>query len=238
MIDEKTIYSKIESPLSNFNNLIYQLASELNQIYYSEEKSELILLLVRNELIFDNKHILLFGFIKIGMNKFGEFCFRFSGDVNPKRMELVSKSLDNKQLLNNIYNKYIFLLTSATNNYDDSVSQNYVETIYNELTDKNFFENQKEEIKYYLIPYKSKIKHLFDTDKTLENLFTKFEYVICFDKKTSYHYYIYRVLSSDLNQSKSIDNIRYLEKDCISNGTIQSQNLWQFLKQLFYYGTI
>ncbi|MCK9417113.1 hypothetical protein M0Q97_10695 [Candidatus Dojkabacteria bacterium] len=235
---EETIYSKIESPLSNFNNLIYQLAGELNEIYYSNEKSNLNLLLVRNELIFDNKYILLFGFIKIGMNKFGEFCFKFSGDINPKRMELVSKSLYNKQQLNNIYNKYIFILTTTIKNYDETISQNYVETIYKELTDKNFIENQKNEIKYYLIPYKSKIKHLFDNDKTLEKLFTKFEYVICFDKKISYHYYLYRVLSSNLNQSKSIDNIRYLEKECISNGTIQINNLWQFLKSLFYYGTI
>lgn len=227
-------YKTIESPVSNFNNLITKLSTELDNIYNPNHKGKLIKLLSDNQLIFDSNSILIYNFIRIKKNCIGTYVFNFERDIDSSQLHLIEITLENIPILFDILNRYLFVVNCVTKNMDDSVSQKYIESIYNlvmsnQLTiDNNCF----------LVPYKRKIRHLCDSDKTIENLYSKFEYIITFNKQMNISYSLMRVLSSDLNESKSIENIRYLEKETIKTGIINKDRFPNFLKELFYYGEL
>jgi hypothetical protein len=228
---------RIDSPLSNFNNFILQIGNELNDIYYPDEKSAINTLLFKNQLLFENQSLLLFGFIKI-YYKNGECVMRLFGEINPAKNKFLKITVDNFPKIILSLNKYLYMLSRITENFDTSVNQKYIDTIYETLVNTNIKKIQQTKDISFLIPFKNKIKHLFDSDSTLNNLFSRFEYIISFHKKLSYQYTIYRVLSSDLDENKSLENIRYLEKESIKQGIIEPINLSNFLTQLFYYGEL
>lgn len=223
-------YKEIESPLSAFNNFILEISNELSTIFYPKEKENI--LLKNNKIFFEDKVINLFGFIKIE-NENENFFFRFNGKINETKMELIHICYKNKCSIFQIYQKYLHLYSMINSNYDNEISHKYVEMVYNKILKKHTTE-------IFLIPYKNKIYRTFDTEKTyLFNLMNKFQYGIEFTKENSFvNYNIIRLLSSDLNESKSIENIRFFEKEYIHTDKIKSENLKETLINIFYYGKI
>jgi len=224
---------KIDSPLSAFNNFMIDISDEFNNIFYPNSK-KISQLLIKNQILFEDNTITLFNFIKI-IYANEKFVYQFCGLIDAHRCDLIKISLENKSKIFQIFQKYLFIYNDIRSNYDETISQKYVENIYNKI-----IKNKSVETEMFLIPFKNKINHLYDVkDKTLDKLYSKYSYVITFThNKSIIEYNIIRVLSSDLDESKSIENTRFLEKDYIKTDTVHLRNLNQFLLKLFYYGEI
>lgn len=228
------LINKIDSPVSAFNNILLQINKEISNIYQTD------VFKTQNCIFFDDS-MLLFGFIKFQKIN-NEIGFKFTGFITDNLEKYVRITLDNSDKLRNIFNKYLFLLNDVQNNFDKSVSIRYINTI---IDDINSFDEKQLVNQYYLIPLKEKIFKNYDNfkeverDKTLEVILLKYSYLITFaiNGPKQVKFTIFRVLSSDLDESKSLNNIRFLEKEIIKNGLIQKgKQLRIFLTKLLIYG--
>lgn len=223
----------IDSPISVFNNLLNQFSKELADIYVGETKPNERIAFI-NKLLFENKSITIYGCIKIYIQDDNIF-YKFLGKFDSLRLNIINQTIDNEVKIFRIFQQYLFLINSLTKNLDSSISQKYVESIYEEIINKDYSD------KMFYIPYKNKIKHLYDSDdKILENLYNRFSYIARF-KKISKHnisYKIVRVLSSELKESKVIENLRFEETEVIKEGNTNTFKFTEFLINLFYYGEI
>jgi len=221
----------IASPLSSFNNFIVKISDEVNEIFYPDSENNYML--NNNQIIFEDFSMTIFNFIKIYYEN-SEILFKFTCGLNDEKMDIVEHYIENKQELIAIFKKYLFIISEVAQNYDDDISQKYVKTIFDKVR------KISGDSEMFLLPYKNKINHLFDAnDETLRKLYHKFSYGVVFtNNKTKVNYKLLRVLSSDLDESKSIENIRFLEKETIKSGTISMCSLNQFLIKLYYYGEI
>lgn len=220
---------KIDSPLSIFNNIMLEIGKELSDIYNYD-------LFDTNNCIFDNESMLLFGFIKFTKYENNDISVQFKKKLTINDFELVNTTIENWKDIKPIIYRYFLMYETITENLDSSVNIEYVHSILNDIRKSNL------NSKIYLIPYKNKIFRNFDdcNDKTLENIFCKFSYVLNLMKTTKDYlkFNIIRVLSSDLSESNSIESIRPLEKDYIYEGTVKTKNVGKFLKNLMIYGNI
>ena len=222
----------IPSPISAFNNSLKIIVDKLMKIYSPENTKNLSFI---NSIIFDNKSINI-GTIKLFRDENGYLSFNFFGKYTPLNLHLLEKTLYNQNELEIILNNYLFLICNITGNFDSSICEHYLNNLYLEII-SNKIDNEK----INLIPYKRKINHLYDNkDKTIDNLYNRYSYLIRFNRKSkmTFTYKIVRALSSELNQSKSIDNIRFVELDIIKENTVTIDKLKLFLTELYYYGNI
>lgn len=223
---------QIENPLSNYNNCINEITEELERIYVGKTKS----MSFRHGLIFENRCITINGKIKLNIDANSELHISFLGDYDIKELKVIKQTYDNINCINSIFNKYLFLANIISCNYDHTVSLKYVNTILAEINRFNILDTRK-----YTIPYKLKINYLYDNkDKTLDNLYNRFSYVLCVVKTTDlmYKMSIQRVLSSELNECKSLDNMRFEEIETIEKTVVKKTNLDTFLSKLFFYGEL
>ena len=74
----------------------------------------------------------------------------------------------------------------------------------------------------------------------MEKLFNRFSYVIKFnvENKQTFQYKFYRVLSTNLNESKSLENIRFEDIELLKENNLSFCKLQHFLVDLFYYGNL
>jgi hypothetical protein len=231
---------RIESPLSAFNNLINQITEKLQLIYLlNNEKNPYIKKCANssfiNQLLFEEKCITIFGCIKILLQK-DDIVFKFCGSYDSAKLELINRTLKNETELKQLFQHYLYIIDSVNNNYDSTISQKYVEMIFNQIINKTIEPN-----KMFLVPYKNKIKHLYDSeDKTLDKLYNRYSYVIKFSVKNNmtFSYRLTRVLSSELNESKSMENVRFEDIEVLKENTLSIDKLEEFLTNLFYYGEI
>ena len=225
----------IESPLSAFNNLLLQISKKIEHIYFPKKiKVENINFI--NQLLFEQNSITILNSIKIIYikNKIG---FQFIG-IFSENTNLIKISLENQTELFEIFQNYLFIINSITNNFDSDVSQKQVQSIFSQVNLKKICPNTM-----FIVPYKNKISHLYDernNDKTLEKIFNRFTYVIKFNTndKTTFKYKLCRVTSTILNESKSLENIRFEDIETLKEGSLNLYKLEQFLVDLFYYGEI
>lgn len=229
---EKTLVpNMIESPLSAFNNLLLQNSNRLQKIYCNEPNN----IIFMNNLIFDNASILIYGCIKL-LYVDNKFSVRFIGNFHSDKICLINKTLQNIKELEEIFNNYLYLVNNITNNFDDKISEKYVNDLFNNITDNTFAKN-----KYHLVPYKNKIKHLYDNnDKVLDKLYNKYTYLIKFNRKSklTFSFTLVKALSSEFSECKSLENLRFEEIDIILEETLPIQSLKQFLFNFFFYGDI
>lgn len=221
-------YKKIDSPLSAFNNVLNQIVNKLLKIY---DKNQNDIDFV-NSLLFEENAITILGKIKF-VYKHEKICLKFLGIFD--NYDLIYKTLKNDLELKQIFQHYLFTISSLTNNFDSSISQKYIDNIIEQIQKPNYDKNI-----YYIIPYKNKIKHLYDSkDKLFENLYNKYSYVLKIDSnRLTFSYNLLRVLSSELNESKSLENLRFEDIEVLKNDTLPINRLSIFLTDLFYYGEI
>lgn len=214
----------IDSPLSAFNNFILNIGEDLNKIFGTNLYAE-------NNVLFDNDGILLFGYIRLSL-KNNEFVFKINTEINKYNKDNIQVLFDNYYSLETILYKYLFTLNLVTNNFDDSISYRYLDLLVDEC-----FKLDKYNNKYYLIPYKNKISKL-QNDTTLQNLLNRYSYLLevrCNGPK-QFEVLLLRVLSSELNQNNSIDNIKFLEKEIIRKSIITKEYFPKFINDLMIYG--
>jgi hypothetical protein len=224
---------KIESPLSAFNNLLIQISDKIELIYFPKKKEKNISFI--NKLLFEEKSITIFGNIKIIFEK-NEIGLKFCGFFTDT--SLIKITLENQAELFQIFQNYLYIIDSLTMNFDDSISQKHVESLFNQIKSGKVDSNQ-----FFILPYKNKINHLYDSsknDKSLEKLFNRFSYVIKFnvENKQTFQYKFYRVLSTNLNESKSLENIRFEDIELLKENNVSFSKLQHFLVDLFYYGNL
>lgn len=220
------IGKKVESPLAAFNNFMIDLGKELQDIYNYD-------VFGTNNCMFEDESILLFGFIRL-MRVNNGMGIKFNDVITDDNYKVVKYTLASKSELSSIFFKYLFILNDVRHNYDDSISSKYVENIIEEIQ-----KNDKFEDKVYLIPFKNKIFKNYDKiDPLLEKLFTRYTYVlnVKHNGPIQYRWKLIRLLSSELNESYSLENIRPLEKEIIREGLVQKENIYQFMVKLMYYG--
>lgn len=234
-----SIGKKIEAPISAFNNLLIQISDRLEDIYISKNTNELCLgkkrtknALFINQLLFEEKCITIFGSIKILLVN-NEICFKFHGTYDSKKIHLVRKTFENVNELKQIFQHYLFIISSISNNLDDSVSQKYVDSIFEQINLGTVDPN-----KMFLIPHKNKIKHLYDeSNPVLDKLYNRYSYIVKFRRNDrTFNAKLIRALSSELNESKSMDNVRFEDVEQIKEVTLPINDLQKFLIDLFYYG--
>lgn len=214
----------IDSPLSAFNNFILNIGEDLNKIFGTNLYAE-------NNVLFDNDGILLFGSIRLAL-KNNEFVFKINTEINKYNKDNIRLLFDNYYSLETILYKYLFTLNLVTNNFDDSISYRYLDLLVDEC-----FKLDKDNNKYYLIPYKNKISKL-QNDTTLQNLLNRYSYLLevrCNGPK-QFEVLLLRVLSSELNQNNSIDNVKFLEKEIIRKSIITKEYFPKFINDLMIYG--
>jgi hypothetical protein len=133
-----------------------------------------------------------------------------------------------------LYERYFYILTIITSNYDLSVSNSMVNNIYNTILNKD---NKNKDYKF-LLPYKNKIGRILD--HTMENLFNRYEYMVSFKYKNNnfIKYKILKVMLSDLSPDTNLENLRYFDKEILKEGNIGINEFELFLKNLFYYGNL
>lgn len=218
-------YQQIESPLAAFNNFIVKICEEISDIFGYN-------LCENNQIISDNDSIILFNYIRI--SKKGESIqIDFKKPLSILNIGVYKTIIKNFEKLRDIYFRYVFILEDISQNHDLSISNGYILSILKDIKNNNFDD------KLYFIPFRYKIAKNIGDDETLKNLFNKFTYGIKFTKiKNKYKYDIIRLISSDLNESRCIANIRPLEIDTIVSGFIPTDELNNFLNQLMYYGNI
>ncbi len=226
---------KIESPLSAFNNFLVQISDKLEKIYIPNKIEHTKDIVFINNLLFEEKSISICGRIKI-IYENNEICFKFLGTFTDTHF--VEITLLHKTELKQIFQNYLYIINSMSENLDFSIAQIHVESIFNQIKHKKINPDQ-----WFVLPYKQKINHLYDTsknDKTLEKIFNRFSYAVKFKVENSmtFQYKLYRVLSTELNESKSLENLRFEEIEILKENTISMNKLQQFLVDLFYYGDI
>ena len=219
-------FQQIESPLASFNNFIITLCERISNIYgYDLVKS--------NHIIFDNESIILFGYIKITKDTLNKIKLEIKKPIFSDTLLLVRTTLDNYNVLCSIYYNYIFLLNDISKKYDSSVTISYINSIIQDIVSNNI------ENKLYFIPYRHKIASEIKDNETLANLYNKFSYGLQITKDVkSFKYSIIRLISSDLDESKCIANIRPLEIDTVVKGYFKQDKIEEFLKNLMFYGQI
>jgi len=225
----------IESPLSAFNNLLLQISKKIEHIYFPH-KSKVENIVFINQLLFEEKSITILNVIKLVYHK-NEVGIQFIGFFS-KDTNLIRITLDNQKELLEIFQNYLFIINSITNNFDADVSQKQVQSIFNQVNSRKICPDTM-----FIVPYKNKISHLYDeksNDKTLEKIFNRFTYVIKFNTndKQTFKYKLCRVTSTILNESKSLDNIRFEDIETLKEGSLTFDKLEKFLIDLFYYGDI
>lgn len=229
MTNSKTA-KRIDSPLSAFNNIMIDISKQLEKIYLDDSNKNIDFI---NNLIFENTSITICGTVKIMyLETIKKFTIKFLGCYDSNNIDIVKITVDNTPTLFSILQYYMFMVSTFSGNIDLSISQAFIDSIYESILRK--------ENKTYLIPYKNKIKHLYDSnDNTLDKLYNRFSYMITFvNNEKRIKYSLKRVLSSELNESKCLDNIRFEDCETLLTNSIDNCYLQKFLIDLFYYGII
>lgn len=224
---------RIESPISAFNNILQQITKKLIKIYLPGKDLSEEVTSFTNNLVFGQNSITISNCIKLVLMQ-EKIGIQYLGIFTD--MSMVSKTIDNQRSLKELFQNYIYMISTIGDNYDDSVSQKHVETIFELIKSNRIDSNQ-----LYILPYKNKIKHLYDAnDKVMEKLYNQYSYVIKFDCITKNHfsYKLMRVTSSILNEAKSLENIRFEDIETLKSESVAMRQLQQFLIDLFYYGDI
>lgn len=223
---------KINSPMSAFNNFLLQIGEELSTLYgtnvYGSENC-----------IFNDKSIILFGFIKLLKTKTNNLGIKFLDVIDEVNFKLVQITINNKTLLSSVLFRYLFVLNDITKNYDDSVSEKYVSDILSDLKQNKFD-------KFWIIPFKNKVCRSLEKNELFSENYEKFTYILGAkpiknarggNKNNQKHILqIIKVLSSDLDESKSLENVRFLEKEVVKEICIKPSEYQKFLINLMYYG--
>lgn len=225
---------KIESPLSSFNNILSDITKNLEHILFPKK----LKLAENNQIIFDNKNIIIMGYIKLGLLN-DELHLKINKPINKSDQIFLSNLLLNWDNVSLEFFRYFQMYNNIANNFDD-IPYQLVDSVISNI---NYcLRTNNNQISNLLIPYKKKISKLYDSDKEyLVNFYNRFEYILKINivNKTNFEYLVFRVLSSELSENKNeLNNLRYQEQDLIKKGNLKIHQIENFIQKLFYYGEI
>lgn len=234
------------SPISCFNNIQYQITKNIYCMLYPEYADNLNPIMSKTNIVFLDNSIIIFNVFKLEINYSNEVKLKILQPLNKSQLKIVNNIYKNWDDLISNFSQYLVMYNKIANGFDD-VPFILVDHIIKSIKNKD----SKKLDNYFLVPYKNKIKALYDAEcltnddaKSLrniyKNIFERYEYLIKFSIKsnTKFNYILCRCLSSELDESKSIENLRFEDIDIIKKNTKSICDCDEFVKQLFYYGEI
>lgn len=233
----------IESPISAFNNIISDISEIISSVVlmkidkptslHKSKKSTIDCLAIDSQIFFIDKSIHIMGFFKLYMFENKMLVKVLKPGLNFKELGILANIHKNFDLISQQFFRYIMMYNRITKNFDD-VPAELVNQIINVIKKRKF-----EKTSAYLLPFKNKLSKLEKENDWA--LYSKYEFIIKFRNNTynkHFTYSIFKVLSSDIKNSTSLECIRYSECDMIKTGSVNYSHTEEFIKNLFYYGEI
>lgn len=234
------------SPISCFNNIQYQIYKNIFLVLYPEYDGNLSSIMSKGQILFLDNSIIIMNLFKLEIYKGNDIRVKVLQPLNHSQLKLLNNIYLGWDEIASNFGQYLVMYNKIANGFDD-VPFILVDYIIKAIKEKN----QEKLNKYFLIPYKNKIKALYDIEGISEdecksirnickNIFERYEYLIKFSIKSNhkFNYVLCRCLSSEMDEAKSIDNIRFEDIDIIKKDSFLIRNCDEFVKQLFYYGEI
>lgn len=234
------------SPISCFNNIQYQIYKNIFLILYPEFDGNLSSIMSKGQILFLDNSIIILNLFKLEVHKGNDVRLKVLQPLNQSQLKLLHNIYLNWESLVSNFGQYLVMYNKIANGFDD-VPFILVDFIIRAIKEKN----QEKLNNYFLVPYKNKIKALYDVNglsnddnksirNICKNILERYEYLIKFNIKSNqkFSYMLCRCLSSELDESKSIENIRFEDIDIIKKDSYLIRNCDEFVKQLFYYGEI
>jgi hypothetical protein len=222
-----------DSPMLAFNNIISNLSSKLLSIYNIQEQEREIFI---DSLVFDDNSITILNSARVYLDN-GDLRYRFNGSYDRDMLEgFVLKTITNAHDIEHILHHYMYVL-DRMKDVDVSIDNQFVRDLINMMS--------REEVPPYpvLLPYKIKIEKLYDTsDRLTDIIYNRYSYFIKFragnGNKGSIEYTLIKCISSELDPSKSMLNVRYDEIEILKQGYFNKTGASKFIGDLFFYGEI
>lgn len=234
------------SPISCFNNIQYQIYKNIFLILYPEFDGNLSSIMSKGQILFLDNSIIILNLFKLEVHKGNDVRLKVLQPLNQSQLKLLHNIYLNWESLVSNFGQYLVMYNKIANGFDD-VPFILVDFIIRAIKEKN----QEKLNNYFLVPYKNKIKALYDVNglsnddnksirNICKNILERYEYLIKFSIKSNqkFSYMLCRCLSSELDESKSIENIRFEDIDIIKKDSYLIRDCDEFVKQLFYYGEI
>lgn len=232
-----------DSPLIICQKIIKDISENISQIYYSDKDT----IVINNEIIFQDKSILLFGFMQLKLVKpkdnvdFTEMRIKFIGDVDiTKYAQIIEITVKERNMLYQELLNYCFLMEFFNKKFDDSITIDMVKQVSAQI--ENIYRSGINTNKYWLIPYQNKIERLYDKSQPIKNadIWNKYSYILKVkirkESKPVMYYQLWKVYDNNLDKSKSIENLRFLEEDLLMEYVLPQDKIYKFIYNLFYYG--
>lgn len=232
-----------DSPLIICQKIIKDISENISQIYYSDKDA----IVINNEIIFQDKSILLFGFMQLKLVKpkadvdFTEIRIKFIGDVDiTKYAQIIEITVKERNMLYQELLNYCFLMEFFNKKFDDSITIDMVKQVSSQI--ENIYRSGINTNKYWLIPYQNKIERLYDKSQPIKNadIWNKYSYILKVkirkESKPVMYYQLWKVYDNNLDKSKSIENLRFLEEDLLMEYVLPQDKIYKFIYNLFYYG--
>lgn len=247
----------IVSELTNFNDspliiaqkILKNISENLSLVFYQNKDT----LVLNNEILFQDKSIVLFGFIKLILfkpsedSKDFELRLRFIGDVNPLTAGIyINIALREQTILYQELVNYCFLMEFFNEKFDDSINIEMINQVSEQIINSIGSGGNCLSSKYWLIPYQNKIERNYDKSEPIKNsnIWNKYSYILRIkirkapNQKDVIYYQIWKVYDNNLDKSKSIENLRFLEEDLIVENVLDRNKIFKFVYNLFYYGEL
>ena len=231
------------SPISCFNNIQLQITKNLYNILYPELNGEVSKMMFKNQIVFLDNSIIFLNCFKLEIFHDNDVRIKCLKSLNKAQLKLIVNIYNSWDEVVTNFCQYVIMYNKIAYGFDD-VPFTLVDYIIKAIKKKD----TKKLDKYFILPYKNKIKILYDTfdddqnenKNVIKNIFERYEYLVKFGIKSNFKftYFIGKFLSSELDESKSLENLRYKDIDIIKKDSLSIRNCDEFVKQLFYYGEI
>jgi hypothetical protein len=230
-------FREIESPLSAFNNFQLQISDRLNDVIYGPYSRVAApnQLNIKSDLIFNSDSIIIMGFVKLMVER-NEMLVHALKPMGPEEMKIMQSINRNMLEVETCFFQYLQMYNRVCLGYNDVPNQ-LIRNIVNMIEKPKYHDLLTNS--YFLIPYKSKIGGKLENQQVfMQKMYNRFEYIIKFSQNNSvsFNYTIFKVLSSDLNENRSLDNVRFLEYDKLYGSVVRMEDAEKFVINLFCYG--
>jgi hypothetical protein len=233
-------FREIDSPLSAFNNFQLQISDKLNDVVYGpySKIAKSNQLNLKSQLIFNSDSIVIMGFVKLCLDR-NDMKMQMLKALDKEELEVVTALQRNFIVVETCFFQYIQMYNRIAIGYND-VPNALIRNIINMIEQPRHHDKLIDSC--FLLPFKSKVGGKLENDAQIfmNKMYSRFEYIIKFKPltKATCQYSIYRVQSSDLNESRSVENTRYLEKDVLHTDTLKVDDAERFVVNLFCYGSL
>lgn len=252
----KQSFKEIDAPIAIFNNIIHDITNNICQIINNKntnhksnnnlyninminnkDKNNIFdKLAVNSSIIFVDDTILIYGWLKLYLHNQKMLMKINKPNLEYNDLRIINSVYNNYETVAQNFYRYIMMYNKIAFGVDD-VPLNLIVTIKDEILKNS--KNKQFNSTSYLLPFKNKMSKN-DVENDWNDFYCKYDFAIKFfyDNVNNFKYCIYKLSKSELNENRSLENIRYLESDIIKKDSVAYRNVEEFLKQLFIYGNI